>query len=65
MWDSMQPGDLVVLEGADVGSLARVEDRTQDGIMVWVHNEFNERKLVHFEDCAGVRIVNSSTCAMR
>lgn len=28
-----------------------VENRTQDGNMVWVRNEFNERKLVYFEDC--------------
>lgn len=61
----MQSGDIVVLEGAGVGSHARVEDRTQDGNMVWVRDEFNERKLVHFEDCTGVGIVNSSTCATR
>jgi len=65
IWDSMPSGDVVVLEGAGVGSHAGVQNRTEDGNMVWVSNEFNEQKLVYFEDCTGAGIVNSSTCATR
>lgn len=58
-FEALQPGDLVALHGAGVGSRTTVEDRTQDGCMIWVRNEFNERKLVHFEDCMRVRVLPS------
>lgn len=51
IWTRLSPGDLVSLRGLGrrngVGTL---ESRTSDGLIIWVRDELNERKLFHFRD---------------
>jgi hypothetical protein len=50
-WADFQPGDFVAL--ADRGGTVHagiVEDRTADGLIIWIRTELNERKLFHLED---------------
>jgi hypothetical protein len=56
-WAAMQRGDLVLLHGKGITARARVEDCTEDGSIIWIRDEFNERRLVHINDCHDVRIV--------
>jgi hypothetical protein len=53
-WFSLRLGDFVVLE--DRGGqrhACTIDDRTEDGVHVWIRNTLNERKLLHIDDGYG------------
>jgi hypothetical protein len=57
-WAAIQRGDLVLLHGKGITVRGRVEDCTEDGSVIWIRDQFNERRLVHVNDCQDVRIVD-------
>lgn len=57
-WTSLAPGDVVSLQGTDTKDyVGTVETKTSDGLMIWIRDELNERKLVHFRECRSVRVI--------
>jgi hypothetical protein len=50
-WPDLQIGDFVALR-ARGGTVYTgiVEDRTADGLIIWIRTGLNERKLFHMED---------------
>jgi hypothetical protein len=58
-WTALAPGDLVSLKvtrsGACVGT---VESKTNDGLIIWLRDNLNQRKLFHFHDCQSVRLLS-------
>jgi hypothetical protein len=50
-WADLQPGDFVALarRGGPVHA-GTVEDRTADGLIIWIRTGLNERQLFHLED---------------
>lgn len=58
IWTSLAPGDVVSLQGIDArGYGGVVESKTGDGLIIWIRDELNERRLFHFRDCQSVRVV--------
>lgn len=51
-------GDVVVLQVQGKGAcVGRVESKTSDGLMVWVRDDLNERRLFHFQDCSSFQVL--------
>lgn len=58
VWTGLSPGDVVSLqEEGHREYLGSVEDKTDDGLIIWIRGELNERKLFHFRDCQSVRSI--------
>lgn len=56
IWTSLSPGDVVSLQGTDAQDhLGTIETKTSDGLIIWIRDELNERKLFHFRECQSVR----------
>lgn len=58
IWTSLSPGDVVslrVLGSHD--SVGTVESRTSDGLIIWIRDDLNERRLFHFRECQSVRVI--------
>lgn len=48
IWTSLSPGDIVSLSGPEQKLVGTVETGTNDGLIIWVRNDLNERKMFHF-----------------
>lgn len=58
LWTGLGPGDVVALRYIDSQHyLGTVETKTSDGLMIWVRDDLNERKLLHFYDCYSIRVI--------
>lgn len=58
IWTSLGPGDVVSLRGPDIqDGVGTIESRTSDGLVIWIRDDLNERRLFHFRDCQSVRII--------
>lgn len=58
IWTSLAPGDVVSLQGSDTQDyVGTVETKTSDGLIIWIRDELNERRLVHFRECQSVRVI--------
>lgn len=58
IWTGLAPGDVVSLGVQNTGdSVGKVESRTSDGLIIWIRDDLNERRLFHFRDCQSVRLL--------
>lgn len=57
IWTSLRPGDVVTFRGSDGQRAGTVESKTSDGLIIWIRNDLNERKLFHFRECQFVRVI--------
>lgn len=58
IWTGLDFGDVV--SWRTLGNrhhIGTVEQRTNDGLMIWIRDEINERKLLHFRDCQFVALI--------
>ncbi len=54
----LAPGDVVSLRLAGtLDHVGTVEARTIDGLIIWIRDDLNERRLFHFRDCQSVRLM--------
>ncbi|WAJ32996.1 hypothetical protein OUO20_18360 [Arthrobacter sp. FX8] len=61
IWTSLVPGDVVAilaLEGAEC--VGTVESKTNDGLIIWIRDALNERKLFHSRECDSVRVIQGT-----
>lgn len=62
IWTSLNPGDLVSLRGLDIRDfVGTVESRTSDGLIIWIRDDLNERRLFHFRECQSIRVIKQLT----
>lgn len=48
----LDSGDIVLLRISGKGDhIGTVESRTSDGLIIWIKDDLNERRLFHFHDC--------------
>lgn len=58
IWTGLAPGDVVSLQGTDNQDyVGTVETRTNDGLIIWIRDGLNGRKMVHFRECRSVRVI--------
>lgn len=58
IWTGLDPGDVVSMRAlGNRGYVGTVEHRTKNGLMIWIRDELNERKLFHFRDCQSVVLI--------
>ncbi len=58
IWTELAPGDFVSLHADDAQNyVGMVESKTSDGLMIWMRDEINERRLFHFQDCRSVHLL--------
>lgn len=59
VWTRIAPGDVVSLLTPKTGEyIGEVEAKTIDGLIIWVRDHLNERRLFHFRDCQQVKLLN-------
>ena len=59
IWTGLAPGDFVALRANDAQNyVGMVESKTSDGLMIWMRDEMNERRLFHFQDCWSVQLLH-------
>lgn len=58
IWTGLNTGDLVSLRALDgQDCVGIVESRTSDGLIVWIRDDLNKKRLFHFRDCLSVHVV--------
>lgn len=58
VWASLRPGDTIVLRGSNSQHhVGTVVAGTNDGLIVWIRTDLNERKMFHFHDCESVSVI--------
>lgn len=58
-WTRLALGDLVSLQLPGAGEyVGTVECRTSDGLIIWIRDALNDRRLFHFHDCQSVSLIN-------
>lgn len=58
IWTSLAPGDVVSVRVPKIGDcIGTVESKTSDGLIIWIRDDLNERRLFHFRDCRSVRLL--------
>ena len=51
-WTALSPGQAVGLRIYDTEHyVGTVESKTVDGLVIWLRDELNERRLFHYRDC--------------
>lgn len=67
-WIALRPGDAVSLHvPPNHEYIGTVECSTTDGLIIWIRDNLNDRKLFHFYDCKAVRLIqatNGATAAL-
>jgi hypothetical protein len=59
IWTEFVSGDIVSLRVHKIGDcVGTVESKTGDGLIIWIRDDMNERKLFHFRDCQTVRLLS-------
>lgn len=62
IWIGLTPGDRVSLRLlGNQDHVGTVESNTNDGLIIWIRDDLNERKLFHFRDCQPVRLLDAAT----
>lgn len=57
-WTSLNPGDVVALRSTGSQEWAgTIESRTSDGLIIWIRDDLNDRRLFHFRECESVRVI--------
>jgi hypothetical protein len=58
IWTELDSGDVVSVRTlGNRGYVGTVEEKTKDGLIIWIRDELNERKLIHFRDCVSVVLI--------
>lgn len=58
-WTYLRPGASVALQLRKGQKLIGiVETGTPDGLVIWIRTELNERRMIHFHDCAFVQLLD-------
>lgn len=58
IWTSLAPGDVVSVHGKDAQHYAgTIETKTNDGLIIWIRDGLDERKMVHFRECQSFRVI--------
>ena len=58
IWTRLAPGNVVLLRAPDIGDrIGMVESKTSDGLIIWIRDSLNERKLFHFHDCRSFQLL--------
>lgn len=58
IWTELDSGDVVSLRTlGNRDYVGTVEQKTKDGLMVWIRDDLNERRLFHFRDCLSVTLI--------
>lgn len=58
VWTTLRAGDVVSLEGPDIHKhVGTVETWTNDGLIIWIRADLNERKMFHFRECDSILVV--------
>lgn len=58
IWTGLDPGDVVSVRAlGNRGYVGTVEQRTEDGLIIWMRDALNESKLFHFRDCQSVVVI--------
>lgn len=58
IWTGLEPGDVVSVQAlGNRGCVGTVEERTKDGLIIWIRDDLNERRLFHFRDCRSVALI--------
>lgn len=58
IWTGLVPGDIVSLRANNAQNyVGIVESKTRDGLVIWMRDEINERRLFHFHDCRSVQLL--------
>lgn len=59
-WTGLAPGDVVSLKLAITGHsvIGSVESKTSDGLIIWIRDQLNDRKLFHYNDCESVQLLS-------
>lgn len=61
-WTGIRPGDVVSLRVPETPDcVGTVETGTNDGLIIWIRNDLNERRLFHFRDCESARLTKIIT----
>lgn len=59
IWTGLTPGDVVSLRVHQSGDfVGTVECVASEGLIIWVRDNLNERRLFHFHDCQSVRLLS-------
>ena len=59
IWTELAPGDVVSLQVHETRDcVGTVESKTSDGLIIWIRDNMNERRLFHIQDCQSVRLVS-------
>lgn len=56
IWRSLSPGDVVSLRELGTQEYAGTVE-SNDGLIIWVGDDLNERRLFHFHECQSVRVI--------
>jgi hypothetical protein len=58
IWPELSPGDVVSFRVHRTGDcVGLVESKTSDGLIIWIRDDLNERRLLHIHDCQSVRLL--------
>lgn len=60
IWTSLCPGDVVVLRLSENEHIGTIETKTSDGLIIWIRDTLNDRKLFHFRECKSVQVINQT-----
>jgi hypothetical protein len=62
LWTKITPGDEIFIRGYGVQEVTgSVECKTNDGLILWLRNNLNERKLIHYRDCLFFKVTYHSS----
>lgn len=59
IWTGISPGDVVSLRvSGNREYVGTMESGTSDGLIMWIRDDLNERRLFHFRDCQSIRLIS-------
>lgn len=58
IWTGLDSGDVVSLRAfGNREYVGIVEQKTSDGLVIWIRDNLNERKIFHYHDCQSVILI--------
>jgi hypothetical protein len=58
LWIRVAPGDRLVITRYGLPNVVGLlECRSNDGLIIWIRDELNDRKMIHFRDCRSFVLV--------
>lgn len=57
IWTELDSEDVVSVRTlGNRDYVGTVEEKTKDGLIIWIRDDLNERRLLHFRDCLSVAL---------